>query len=43
MHYHASALASFWELKSVVAQEIIKAKGASINIPHAGFRKYILQ
>ena len=41
--YDASTLTSLWELKSSDVQEIMKAKCASINIPHAGLRKSVLQ
>ena len=40
--YDASALSSLWGVKSAVIQEIIKARGASINIPHTGVRNSLL-
>ena len=41
--YGASALTSLWKLKSAVVQEIMKTKGASVNISHDGLRKSVLQ
>ena len=35
------SLTSLWKIKSTILQEIIKAKGVSVNIPHSGLRQYV--